>query len=306
MRACEQARGALILWRKGEEGGRLAVAPVRCGSWRCRRCGWGVQRDLYKRLEEGVRARPEWAYFVLTFDPANREGGPWAAYEDAGRLWDKRLRKALERRYGRLEYVQTWEATRRGWPHANVLLTGLGLREVLERLPRERRWSDRAGHGHGRWSWWTAWRRELRPLVVGAGFGRVLWCELVGDLAREGLAAYLAKVCHDLSAANLKAGDQTPIGAPTHFRRVRASRGLLPPPFRYRKIETVNEQTGELDYALRRRQEGTEGEWTGILAPRDFAEYRDRELTWSGDWTEAIEYDRRRREKRERRRREKA
>jgi len=296
VRACESAPGALLLYRRGEEGrGRLVAAPIRCRSWRCRRCGWSVARDTYKRVEVAACSRDLWAYTVLTFDP-RRGGTPWDAYREAGDLWDHRLRRSIEREHGRVEYVQTWERHARGWPHVNLLVGGEGVRAALRAARCERRWAPKGAHGRGRWATWTAWRRWLRPVAERAGFGRVLWCELVGTEHLRGLAAYLAKVCHDLSQASLKRGDQTPIGAPLHFRRVRASRGLLPPPPRYSVLHELDEDTGELTYRLQARAPGTPGEWTGILSARPASDFDARAPSWSIDYVEALDYAERRRQ----------
>jgi hypothetical protein len=42
------------------------------------------------------------------------------------------------------------------------------------------------------------------------------------------MAGYLVKLAKELTGAQAKKGDQAPLHAPRHFRRIRASRGLLP------------------------------------------------------------------------------
>ena len=55
-------------------------------------------------------------YCVLTFDPA-AFGDRWEAYREGGKCWNNSLREAFRRSVGAVDYLQTWESTRRGWPH---------------------------------------------------------------------------------------------------------------------------------------------------------------------------------------------
>lgn len=231
VQACERGLWAMLSWptEAGREGHEYEVRPFRCGSWRCRRCGWWTARDDYRRVEAGALSRSWWLYLVLTFDPKDWRS-PWDAYTGAYELWHDGLRKRLQRAYGRVEYVQTWERHVRTsrYPHVNVLLTGDGLREEVIAQGIEDRFDDRAGHGRGRWCrfprWRTSWLAQAAPAV---GFGRRVWAEVID--APAAMAWYLVKAAHDLADARFKVGDQTPIGAPPGFRRFRASHGLLPP-----------------------------------------------------------------------------
>lgn len=230
VQACERSWWSLLTWpaEGGAEEHERRASPFVCGSWRCRRCGPFVASQDYRRVEEAALSRRWWLYVVLTFDPA-QWANPWDAYTEAGKLWNNRLHKRLQREHGRVEYVQTWERHVRGssFPHVNLLLTGDGLREAVELDGVESRYDERAGHGAGRWTRFPFWRtRWLAKAAPDAGFGLRVWAEVVDQ--REGMAHYLVKAAHDLSAARWKAGNQSPIGAPPHFRRYRASRGLLP------------------------------------------------------------------------------
>jgi hypothetical protein len=99
-------------------------------------------------------------------------------------------------------------------------------------------------------------RGEIRALAVRAGFGQVFWLEETWtpkegeERPLAGLASYLVKLSRtlgvdgapgrrggeklagELTRSALKPGDQTPISAPIGFRRIRASRGILPPRYR--------------------------------------------------------------------------
>lgn len=254
VRACEAASWSTYRWpaEGAAEAEEVQVAPFFCKSYRCRRCGSLVARDDYRRIEAAAKSRAWWLYAVLTFDPKAWDSS-WSCYSGAGELWDKRLRRRLERSYGKLDYVQTWErhTGARQFPHMNILMTGPGLREAVLEQGIERRWDARGAHGKGRWcrfpKWRTTWLAKVAPQC---GFGQRVWAEPVENAGE--MAAYLTKAAHDLAGARWKDGDQTPIGAPPHFRRFRASRGLLPP-----------------------RAKPDPG-WTGILSKRSVDDHLDR------------------------------
>jgi hypothetical protein len=194
-------------------------------------------QDL-RRLQAAVTSRSWWLYAVLTFDRRADDSDPWLAYKRAGLQWNNRLAKRLARRFGRLEYVQTWEAHADGWPHVNLLMTSPGLRADVEQYDDELR--EVESHGRKRMAHWTAWRSyrldargerdKFESWSTSAGFGERTWIEIVDS--REGMACYLAKVAREIGSTiwkRKKGGlDQRPLNAPPHFRRIRASRGLLP------------------------------------------------------------------------------
>jgi hypothetical protein len=65
-------------------------------------------------------------------------------------------------------------------------------------------------------------------LAQSCGFGWQCYADILSGQA-GGLAGYLAKKAQELVGASTKPGDQIPYDAPRHFRRLRASRGCLPP-----------------------------------------------------------------------------
>lgn len=194
---------------------------------------------------------------VLTLPAEARRRSLWTRYTRAGELWRNSLRHRLARRYGRVEYVQTWEAHRDGTPHVNLVLGGEQLLADVDELgdgpERRHPYLDRPVRVP-RWrSWWLSQAQEC-------GFGRVGWVERLwtgdrGRDARDGLAAYMVKLAHGLGVEGAErsgelarelvyagAKDQTPLSAPRNFRRLRTSQGLLPPRWRG-------------------------GDWTGALRP---------------------------------------
>lgn len=229
-------------------------------------------------MERAASSASWWLYVVLTFDPA-AWSDPWDAYKGASRLWDKRLRRRLEREYGKLQYVQTWERTRRGWPHVNLLIRSEDLEQHVRGLQNRRRWIEEGGHGHGRLAHWTPWRRWLASVAPACGFGRRVWCEVVDN--REAMAAYLVKVAHEFSSACFKVGDQRPLGAPRHFRRMRASRGILPPRTRAVPVEVTDRETGQITWQLREKGLDAPSTWTAVLANAPFESFQGREANWT-------------------------
>jgi hypothetical protein len=64
----------------------------------------------------------------------------------------------------------------------------------------------------------------VKLYAVACGFGKQGVCEPLYD--KEGMAGYLSKLCNELTGGGK--GFQIPINAPLNFRRLRASKGLLP------------------------------------------------------------------------------
>lgn len=205
----------------------------KCRSWRhegeCRQ--WKGAQD-FTRIREALASRSAWLYLVNGFDQGelpDLETG----YRDGGRRWN-RLRSALHRRWGKIEYVQTWEQHKTGYPHLNTAIYNKRMLDYctvegcdhVKRVGRSVRLCDG----------YAQLRREYRELAERAGFGRVLWLEPVRD--QERMAGYLVKLAREITGAAQK--DQTPTRAPRHFRRLRASRGLLP------KVHKNEAITGEL------------------------------------------------------------
>jgi hypothetical protein len=204
---------------------------------------------------------------VLTLPGHDRDISIWERYRRAGQRWDGALRKRLQRRYGRVLYLQTWEQHRDGTPHLNVVLGGDSLMEDV----------DGQGYSPPRWSKTKRrsvaaprWRRWWREQAIACGFGKVTWAERLwspsegAERPADGLAAYLVKLAHsldlvdgrrnplDASAGELTRSDakeQTPIAAPKGFRRLRSSQRLLPP----------REAKGEYSGTIRPSDEAT---WT--------------------------------------------
>ena len=237
--ACELEQWSLLTWPResvdpatGElrapSSGGPAFRPFLCGSWRCRRCARVRGASDYVRARDAILGRQWWLYVVLTFDPS-RFASKWEAYRAAGGFWNDHLRQAMRRKGGRFAYLQTWEAHKSRWPHCNLLLTGDELRSWVEGLGVERRQhrspiSDRERScvlPRG-------WRQWFKAAAVRAGFGPVCWVEAITPQNPDALAGYFIKLARELTGGVAAKGEQSPIDAPKNFRRLRASRGLLP------------------------------------------------------------------------------
>lgn len=204
--ACESGAWHLHLWHPGDPGKTQMRVPFRCRSWRhagpCRE--WKGAQD-FVRVAEALTTLEHWSYLVLTFKQRD-----WPREWDQARAgvvcWSK-LRKRAIREFGPLQYVQTWERHARRGFHVNLAVSSKAIFDVCCQLSKA-----------------TAWQ-WLRSNAEACGFGYVCYAEpLRADSAA--LAGYLTKLSRELTGAGPK--NQVPTQAPPHFRRLRASRSLLP------------------------------------------------------------------------------
>lgn len=215
--ACEAGEWHLAIWHPENPRATFKRIPFHCRSWRhagpCRE--WKGAQD-FVRVSEAMRTRKHWSYIVLTF--AQRDWkSTWQQAKEGVYLWAK-LRKRFVRAFGKMAYIQTWERHQKKGMHVNVALSNVRIAEHVSGLSSPDRF---------RWL-----------IVNGAevGFGRICWAEPLRH-DDDTMAGYLTKLSRELTGAGPK--NQIPVDAPSHFRRLRASRGLLPPPFK-------SEYTGRL------------------------------------------------------------
>jgi hypothetical protein len=285
--ACEREDWSLLSWpadvtfdpATGEIHNPTGAEPVRrrflCGSWRCRRCArWRGALD-WARCASAVRTRGWWLYIVLTFDP-KAYWSVWEAYREAGSNWNNHLREAIRHRAGKFQYLQTWEQHRSGWPHANVILSGEQLRDWVESLGVVDGETEAAGGRARRTRFPVGFRDWLVEAAKRAGFGGVVWAEIIETANPDSVAGYLTKLARELTGAPGGAkGEQSPTMAPRKFRRIRASRGLLPKPLATsassRKFTGTLSQTrtGDAPAArrtTRQRRELVRANWSEVVA----------------------------------------
>jgi hypothetical protein len=305
--ACEREDWSLLSWPADvtfdEETGELVnptgAEPVRrrflCGSWRCRRCSrWRGALD-WTRCAAAVSTRRWWLYLVLTFDP-KAYGNVWEAYKQAGTNWNSSLRWAIQAKGGKFQYLQTWEQHRSGWPHANVILEGEQLREWVESLGVVPGETEAAGGRRRKTKFPVGFRDWLEQAAKRAGFGGIVWAEIIDDTNPEAMAGYLTKLARELTGAPGGAkGEQSPTMAPRNFRRIRASRGLLPKPLASSSCSS-GKYTGTLsrtrtgdDPSPRRttgqRRELVRANWSEVIAALEAErEARTRDVQGSEDF----------------------
>lgn len=209
--------------------------------------GWSEWRG------EGTRPRRENAVYD--------KGSIAQAYQALCERWSV-FAKRLRREYESIEYVATVEVHRSGWPHLNVVLVCDGLADevraaesCLERWGRKAKGREMA-------------RRVLGDRLESAGFGPIAFIEPASSLDgdHDRLAAYIAKLAGEAGnawdgtarglreavsdgpdgvkiesiegqmVAEIAKYSQVPVDAPSHFRRLRSSKGFLPPK---RRDETI-------------------------------------------------------------------
>lgn len=212
VRACQEGKWTLAIWDKAT--GKGQAVPYRCGSWRhAGECRDACGECDFARIVEALKRRSHWTSVVLTY-PHRAWDGKRADLFRFGVVSWARLRKRLTYVYGPIEYIQTWEIHQSGYPHVNVAISN--------------------------WAFHTIVRNDdcpenppfLQELAEPCGFGPQCWATPLYD--NSGMAGYLVKLALELHGHSHK--DQTPVNAPRNFRRLRASRGLLPPRFHNDKI----------------------------------------------------------------------
>lgn len=208
IRACEHGTWHLCLKEKGTSSGPVKRVPYRCRSWRhAGQCAlWRGAQD-WTRVRDALLSRDHWSYIVLTF--RRREDVHWfGQYTQACSIWSK-MRLRLRRAYGDIEYIQTWERFRAGGLHVNLVISNQAIAELVD--------DD-----------WRKWRKQvLKPMAREVGFGHICWVERLRTHSEQAMAGYLTKLAKELTGTSAKS--QVPYDAPPHFRRLRASQGLLPP-----------------------------------------------------------------------------
>lgn len=216
--ACHHSLWSVVTWPTTGSGATehgLRCSPYVCRSWRhpgeCQRKSCAT---TYRRIREAMAARDDsgFVYSVLTFD---RSMHYTECYKEILAAWDK-FRKRVQRKFGKFEYVLLIEQHRDRWPHVNVLVHSAALAQACD--------------GEG----WRAVAREFwRPAARASGFGRIHWLEPMK--CADGLAGYFGKIARgeaERLTGEFAKDSQIPVYAPARFRRLRASRGFLPPEFR--------------------------------------------------------------------------
>lgn len=235
IRACRLEDWHLRLWRRDGTGEEVN-AKFKCGSWRHEgECARRRAAQDFARISKALEDYKiqELSFFVLTFDRMKFRN-QWDAYKGLVRCWQT-FSQALRREFGELAYVSVAEQHRNGWPHLNVVVACKNLGARL----RDNKQEANAGDGHPL----AIYKRGLRDWLITrakrAGFGAMVSVELVRN--KKKMADYVVKLASvENVVGEVSKLSQTPVQAPKGFRRLRSSRGFLPP------IEKDEEWTGEL------------------------------------------------------------
>ncbi len=214
-----------LLWGDRETPENWKPCPFFCGSWRhAGDCARHRSQLDYTRLMEALARYPleSVTWGVLTLNPADVEGESLATiYRGLEARWSH-LAKTIRRRFGKFEYHASVEAHGSGMPHINLVIVSPAIAAEL----RERPATGKHAEDGLAPRWWI-------ELTTQCGFGYRVTLEHVA--AAEAVASYVTKmdkgavmVPHVLGAEVVKTS-QLPTMAPKRFRRIRSSKGFLPP-----------------------------------------------------------------------------
>ena len=220
VKACQEKRWTLALKQKST-GERRFVA-YRCGSWRCEGdCARSNACQWYARIKSAFDrcGRPELITFlVLTLDPKDwkpegNESAQDRMFRASNKCWRMLLQK-IARKYGPSEFLTVTEQTKRGIPHFNIALVNPLVA------------ADLVGCGKGGAG--SNFKNWLEGVLPGVGFGRICFAEPART--SDAIAGYIVKVAGTSAlTGEVTKQSQLPVDAPKGFRRIRSSRGFLPP-----------------------------------------------------------------------------
>lgn len=219
-------------WKKGEEG-ESRIRQYRCRSWRhagdCAR--WKGAQD-FCRIRDAIKSLNNWTLLTLTYAQRGRvlDG---TRFREGLQQWAK-LRKRLIYDFGPLKYIQTWEVHKSGWPHVHCAVSNADLHRLAE--------YDQVSN----------FINLVQAHAMAVGFGERGTLDAMRSPGL--LAGYLGKLARELADSSVKS--QIPVNAPPHFRRLRASRYLLPPVLRNEdytgRLMSISDN-GELEEVKKRK-----------------------------------------------------
>ena len=189
---------------------KAKVRSFKCRAWRhegeCAK--WKGAQD-FRRIEGAFKKNPgSWVYMVFTFDRKDWFN-EFDAYKCLYSCWDK-FRKRFERKFGKFQYICLCEKHRDGFPHINILIRNEKFAELCNE------------------NWRGVKSDWVEPHAMASGFGLNSYVEPVRD--SSAMAGYCVKLLATIGEVSKLS--QAPVNAPKNFRRLRASRGILPPPIK--------------------------------------------------------------------------
>jgi len=235
----------------------------------CRR--WRASQN-FARLAAALsrQTTKDICFIVLTLDPSERRvggrrgkakkdfeirawRGPWEGFQEMRKMWTK-FQREITRAWGKNVYAATVEVTPAGWPHLNVVMVCTGLAKYVGQYPGgAQRWVVMKAKSNGFGKMATIERAQSKRAVAGyivKVAGEVehhardhkLVPQASSELRRQ--AEYQVdqqtmfnRVKPTTAQRERLVGEviklsQLPMDAPEHFRRIRSSKGFLPPPFK--------------------------------------------------------------------------
>jgi hypothetical protein len=152
----------------------------------------------------------KWIFMVLTINRSDFDSHTHAYKEICENL--KVLRKRMERAFGEVAYIRVVEQhTKFPFPHLNFVFY---CEELFSQYP----------DNESLYLWLKRW---LTPNAKQCGFGVIHTAEYVSS--QKAVSEYMAKSAVNHINSEISKRSQVPLDAPSHFRRLGATRGLLPP-----------------------------------------------------------------------------
>lgn len=210
-KACQCGSWSVVTWRKDGQG-ETSVKPFRCMSWRCIKCARAAAAIQFARMKTAFDRTPhDWSFLTFTMDP-KRHRTRAAMYRAVSSSWQL-FRKKLKWKFDYSAFVLCVELTETAKvPHIHAMLQS---REVLAECARDVR------KFHREW---------LKPWAMESGFGYK--CAVEPARSTDACCGYFVKasgMAAELVGGAGKGSGQLPVDAPRHFRRIRTSKGFLPP-----------------------------------------------------------------------------
>ena len=260
VRACQDKRWTLVTWAK-DKPREKEYRCFECRSWRCTgKCSRANAAQWFARIKTAFDRSPSnWVFLTLTLDQRDWKASKgWTseevAFRESNKCWAL-LQDRLKYAFGSFAYVCSVEQHKKGWPHFHIA------------IQNERIAAACALDG------WRKFRREwLKPNAQAVGFGMICHIEPARD--NDAIAGYIVKCAGNPVAlpGELVKESQLPVNAPKGFRRIRASKGFLPPKIKNEKLSGCLEMWAPEDLVLAVYERGQQKKASKALREASIAE----------------------------------
>lgn len=168
------------------------------------------------RVRDAIQSRDHWSLLTLTFEHREWKRSRMDLLFRAGYDFWNALRRKLNDECGKIWYIQTWEIHKNHYPHCHTIISNENVAMHADKC-----YLSESAYGKCYYPWFKNW---LQQTVQECGFGDQVHLMPVRHGAQ--MAGYLVKTAAELTGAGVK--NQIPVNAPRNFRRLRASKFLLP------------------------------------------------------------------------------